>query len=217
MCDRNIDTIAAHYSQVGDLLEDAGDHAAAIVHATIYLALRDLQGEHLRATSELHAQIAGLRRQVRDLQDAATGSAAGLIASSVISVATTANGSSNSPITQAPAPLPAITSTDAPLVEAQPAERTPATLQWPTLDDTSLSIVRGLDDGSRTWRTVDTDDRKVLVLAAIKEMCDLSSPEQLGILRYDEWRPVWMPKFTTLTAQLSMTWVQMRAAAQGAF
>lgn len=210
MCDRDIDTLAAHYSQVGDLLEDAGDHASAIVHSAIYLALRELHAQHQAAASVLHAEIAGLRRQLRELQTASPVSAVSLIASPVISAAD--NG--NSFITQAPSP--AMTLTDSAEPQPQPTERTPATLQWPTLDDVSLALVRELDAGSRTWRTVDPPDRKVIVLAAIKEMCELSQ-EPLGILRYDEWRPVWMPKFTTITAQLGMTWVQMRSAAQDAF
>lgn len=96
------------------------------------------------------------------------------------------------------------------------AGRAPAALSLATLDDESLQIVHELDAGSRTWRSVEPTDRRVITLAAIREMCDIS-PEQLGILRFDEWRPQWMPKFNTLTAQLGMTWNQMRAAAQEPF
>lgn len=96
------------------------------------------------------------------------------------------------------------------------AGRAPAALSLATLDDESRQIVRELDGGVRTWRNVDGADRRVLVLAIVKELTEQNGGA-VTLEQFERLKPVWLPKFQTLTVTLGMTWNQMRVASQEPF
>lgn len=97
----------------------------------------------------------------------------------------------------------------------KPGDRKPFSFTWGTLDDTSLAIARNLDAGKAAWRVVNPDDKRVIVLAAVKELqLDLPPGQTLSIEQFNNLRPIWMAGFPTLSISLGMTWKQMLAAAE---
>lgn len=97
---------------------------------------------------------------------------------------------------------------------AAATDRKPFNFRWPTLDDKSLDIVRQLDEGKIAWRTLEREDKRIIVLATIAELqMDLPPGQTLGLLEFDRRRPIWMSGFSSITQSLGRTWTQMWSAA----
>lgn len=92
----------------------------------------------------------------------------------------------------------------------------PAALTFAVLDDTSRHIVRDLDQGNLSWRDVHPADRRIITLAAIKELGE-GATDGLTIDQFERTKPRWLPRFQTLSSQLNMTWNQMNKHAQEPF
>jgi len=101
-----------------------------------------------------------------------------------------------------------------PTPTASSQERKPFAFRWPTLDDKSLEIVQQLDGGKIAWRTLEREDKRIIVLATISELqMDMPPGQQLGLVEFDRRRPNWMSGFSSITQSLGRTWTQLLDAA----
>ena len=229
MCSRDNEALINHYSGGIKGLVRLNDEQYDAVRVAMALAFReiddrynvayakqadqiaDLNNEVVRvkkAWKEAEEEVAALLDELQPVREAKV--VKGAIAAGAPVPATISHNGNGAAVAEkvadpTPAPDPE---------QATTGERQPAALRYPTLDDKSLEIVRGLDEGRLTWRMVDRADRHVITLATIAELQNMQPVGRvLERADFDRLRPSWLSGAMTLCQTLGKTWTQLHAAA----
>ncbi len=224
--------IVYHYADgVSDILGLSTAQQLAI-RTAMHLALRELAAGYEVTAADLATQVELLRQYIAETEGSREQAASEELSPLLATIST--NGTHPAPAHQVKALAAQLVAIDAEAAqeaadgEAQPDpttaptkpganDRNPFPFTWGMLDDTSLTIARNLDVRKAVWRVVNADDKRVITLAAIKELqLNLAPAEVLSIEQFNAWRPIWMPSFPSLSTSLGMTWKQMLAAAERA-
>ena len=216
-----------HYADgVADILGLSTAQQLAI-RTAMHLALREMAAGYEATAADMATQIELLRNELQEAESRQEQAESERLAPLLATISV--NGTERSSISTAPirnqveqhavtfVPAAAEEAATEPQQDPTPAaaaDRKPFAFRWPTLDDKSLEIVRQLDGGQIAWRTLDREDKRIIVLAAISELhLGMLLGETLGLMEFDRRRPIWMSGFSSITQSLGRTWTQLLDAA----